>query len=121
MRISQIQRTRLKHIQDMNSRGPLRDLGAGPGISVGGGPSLWQLNPAEQVCYDFKRHTGNSILCAKQDIRLDLHGSTRRVRSLPDRLCSFVRASDRFRNMVIDFPILTQRSTMVLAARAPPR
>ena len=53
-----------------------------------------ELNPAEQVWNDFKRHTGNSILHGKQDIRLNLHGSTRRVRRSPGKLRSFVLASD---------------------------
>lgn len=53
-----------------------------------------ELNPVEQVWNDFKRHTGNSILRDKQDIRLSLHGSTRRVRRSPDKLRSFVLASD---------------------------
>ena len=53
-----------------------------------------ELNPAEQVWNDIKRHTGNSILRGKQDIRLSLHGSARRVRRNPDRLRSFVLASD---------------------------
>jgi transposase len=52
-----------------------------------------ELNPVEQVWNDFKRHTGNSILRGKQDIRLSLHGSTRRVRRSPDKLRSFVLAS----------------------------
>jgi len=53
-----------------------------------------ELNPTEQLWNDFKRHTGNSILHDKQDIRLHLHGSTRRVRRAPDKLRAFVRASD---------------------------
>jgi len=53
-----------------------------------------ELNPVEQVWNDFKRHTGNSLLRDKQDIRLSLHGSARRVRRNPDRLRSFVLASD---------------------------
>jgi len=53
-----------------------------------------ELNPVEQVWNDFKRHTGNSILRGKQDIRLSLHGSTRRVRRTPHKLRSFVLASD---------------------------
>lgn len=53
-----------------------------------------ELNPVEQVWNDFKRHTGNSILRGKQDIRLHLHGSARRVRRSPDTLRSFVLASD---------------------------
>ena len=53
-----------------------------------------ELNPVEQVWNDFKRQTGNSILRDKQDIRLRLHGSARRVRRSPDKLCSFVLASD---------------------------
>jgi len=39
-----------------------------------------ELNPAEQVWNDFKRHTANSMPRDKQDIRLQLHGNTRRVR-----------------------------------------
>jgi len=53
-----------------------------------------ELNPVEQVWNDFKQHTGNSLLRDKQDIRLSLHGSTRRVRRSPDKLRSFVLASD---------------------------
>ena len=50
-----------------------------------------ELNPVEQVWNDFKRHTGNSLLRDKQDIRLHVHGSARRA---PDTLRSFVLASD---------------------------
>lgn len=53
-----------------------------------------ELNPVEQIWNDFKRHSGNSILRRKQDIRLSLHGNTRRVRRSPDKLRSFVLASD---------------------------
>jgi transposase len=53
-----------------------------------------ELNPVEQVWNDFKRHTGNSILRDKQDIRLNLHGSVRRVRRSPNKLRSFVLGSD---------------------------
>jgi len=53
-----------------------------------------ELNPVEQVWNDFKRHTGNSLHRGKQDIRLSLHGSARRVRRHPGRLRSFVLASD---------------------------
>ena len=53
-----------------------------------------ELNPVEQVWNDFKRHTANSLLRDKQDIRLGLHGSARRVRRNPDKLRSFVLASD---------------------------
>ena len=53
-----------------------------------------ELNPVEQVWNDFKRHTGNSLLRDKQDIRLSLHGSARRVRRNPNRLRSFVLSSD---------------------------
>ena len=52
------------------------------------------LNPAEQVWNDFKRHTANSLLRNKQDIRLNLHASTRRVRRSGDKLRSFVLSSD---------------------------
>lgn len=53
-----------------------------------------ELNPVEQLWNDFKRHTGNSILRGKQDIRLAVHGSARRVRRSPDKLRSFVLGSD---------------------------
>jgi len=52
------------------------------------------LNPAEQIWNDFKRHTANSLLRNKQDIRLTLHASTRRVRRSGDKLRSFVLSSD---------------------------
>src|SRR2546427_7954715 len=52
-----------------------------------------ELNPVEQVWNDFKNHKGNSLLRCKQDIRLALHGSARRVRRSPDKLRSFVLAS----------------------------
>jgi transposase len=53
-----------------------------------------ELNPVEQIWNDFKRHAGNTLLRGKQDIRLVLHGSARRVRRSPDKLRSFVLASD---------------------------
>lgn len=53
-----------------------------------------ELNPVEQLWGNFKRHSGNSIYRGKQDVRLMLHGNTRRVRQKPDRLRAFVRASD---------------------------
>ena len=53
-----------------------------------------ELNPAEQVWHNFKARTANSLLRNKQDIRLSLHGSTRRVRRSPKKLRAFVRASD---------------------------
>lgn len=53
-----------------------------------------ELNPTEQLWHDFKHHTANSLLRDKQDIRLHLHASTRRVRRAPDKLRAFVRASD---------------------------
>jgi transposase len=53
-----------------------------------------ELNPVEQVWNDFKRHSANSLLRDKQDIRLKLHGSARRVRRSPDKLRSFVLSSD---------------------------
>jgi len=53
-----------------------------------------ELNPIEQLWNDFKRHTGNTILRGKQDIRLAVHGSARRVRRSPDKLRSFVLGSD---------------------------
>lgn len=53
-----------------------------------------ELNPAEQVWNDFKRHSANSLFRNKQDIRLNLHASARRVRRSGDKLRSFVLASD---------------------------
>lgn len=53
-----------------------------------------ELNPTEQVWNDFKRRTANSLLRNKQDIRLNLHASARRVRRSGDKLRSFVLASD---------------------------
>lgn len=53
-----------------------------------------ELNPAEQIWNDFKRHTGNSLPTTKQDIRLSLHGSARRVRRSQPKLRSFILASD---------------------------
>lgn len=53
-----------------------------------------ELNPAEQVWNDFKGHTANSLLRNKQDIRLHLHASARRVRRSGEKLRSFVLASD---------------------------
>jgi len=53
-----------------------------------------ELNPVEQLWNNFKRHTANSILRGKQDIRLAVHGSARRVRRSPDKLRSFVVGSD---------------------------
>lgn len=51
-----------------------------------------ELDGLSAVVMDFKRHTGNSILRGKQDVRLSLHGSTRRVRRSKDKLRSFVLA-----------------------------
>lgn len=53
-----------------------------------------ELNPVEQVWNDFKGHSGNSLPQCKQDLRLALHGSARRVRRSPEKLRSFVLASD---------------------------
>lgn len=53
-----------------------------------------ELNPTEQVWNDFKCHTANSLLRHKQDIRLNRHACTRRVRRSGDKLRSFVLASD---------------------------
>ncbi len=53
-----------------------------------------ELNPAEQIWNDFKGHTANSILRNKQDIRLHLHASARRVRHSGDKLRSFVLSSE---------------------------
>jgi transposase len=53
-----------------------------------------ELNPAEQIWNDFKGHTANSLFENKQDIRLSLHGSKRRVCRSQDKLRSFILASD---------------------------
>jgi len=53
-----------------------------------------ELNPAEQIWNDFKGHTANSLPRTKQDIRITLHNSTRRVRKSQDKLRSFVLSSD---------------------------
>lgn len=52
------------------------------------------LNPAEQVWNDFKRHTANSLPLDKQDIRNSLHASKRRVCRSQKKLRSFIRSSD---------------------------
>jgi transposase len=53
-----------------------------------------ELNPAEQIWNDFKGHTANSLLENKQDIRLSLHGSKRRVCRSQQKLRSFILTSD---------------------------
>lgn len=53
-----------------------------------------ELNPVEFIWTDFKGHSANKLLLNKQDIRVHLHGSTRRVRRSQDRLRAFVLASD---------------------------
>jgi transposase len=53
-----------------------------------------ELNPAEQVWNEFKRHTANSLPLDKQDIRNSLHANTRRVRRSQDKLRSFILASE---------------------------
>jgi transposase len=53
-----------------------------------------ELNPVEQIWNDFKGHSANSVFLDKQDIRLSLHASTRRVRNSQAKLRSFVHASD---------------------------
>jgi hypothetical protein len=57
-------------------------------------PAMRELNPAEQVWNDFKGHTANSLRRNKQDIRLNLHASARRVRRSGAKLRSFVLSSD---------------------------
>ena len=52
-----------------------------------------ELNPAEQIWNDFKGHSANSLFLNKQDIRLNLHGNTRRVRRSQAKLRSFVLSS----------------------------
>lgn len=53
-----------------------------------------ELNPVEFLWQDFKKHSGNSVFRNKQDVRLALHGNTRRVQQAGGRLRSFVLASD---------------------------
>jgi transposase len=53
-----------------------------------------ELNPVEFVWRDFKRRGANRLFRDKQDIRLTLHGNTRRVRRSQDKLRSFILASD---------------------------
>ena len=53
-----------------------------------------ELNPAEQVWNDFKRHTANSLPRNRRDIRNSLHANTRRVRRSQAKLRSFILASD---------------------------
>jgi transposase len=75
------------HINSVRDAYPRLHLERFPGYAP-------DLNPAEQVWNDFKRHTANRLLRNKQDIRLTLHPSTRRVRRSGDKLRSFVRSSD---------------------------
>jgi len=53
-----------------------------------------ELNPTEQVWNDFKGHAANSLPQTKQDIRLSLHASARRVRRSRKKLRSFILSSD---------------------------
>ena len=53
-----------------------------------------ELNPAEQVWNDFKRHTANSLPLDKQDIRNSLHANKRRVQRSQDKLRSLILASE---------------------------
>jgi len=53
-----------------------------------------ELNPAEQIWNDFKGHTANSMPRHRQDIRNNLHASTRRVRRCQAKLRSFILSSD---------------------------
>ena len=52
-----------------------------------------ELNPAEQVWNDFKRHTANSLPLDKRDIRNSLHANKRRVCRSQDKLRSLILAS----------------------------
>jgi len=52
-----------------------------------------ELNPAEQVWNDFKRHTANSLPLDKQDLRNSLHANKRRVCRSQDKLRSLIVAS----------------------------
>jgi transposase len=53
-----------------------------------------ELNPAEQVWNDFKRHTANCLPLEKRDIRNGLHANKRRVRRSQKKLRSFILSSD---------------------------
>jgi putative transposase len=53
-----------------------------------------ELDPAEQVWNDFKGHSANGLPTNKQDLRIILHNSTRRVRRSQTKLRSFILASD---------------------------
>lgn len=53
-----------------------------------------ELNPVEHIWSDFKGHSANALPRSKQDIRLALHASVRRVRGSQRRLRSFFLASD---------------------------
>lgn len=53
-----------------------------------------ELNPAEQIWNDFKGHSANSLFRDKQDIRLNLHSNTSRVRRSQAKLRSFILSSD---------------------------
>lgn len=52
-----------------------------------------ELNPIEQIWNDFKGHSANSLFLDKQDIRLNLHTNTRRVRRSQAKLRSFILSS----------------------------
>jgi transposase len=52
-----------------------------------------ELNPAEQVWNDFKRHTANSLLRDTRDLCRRLNANTRRVRRSQAKRRSFIRAS----------------------------
>lgn len=52
-----------------------------------------ELNPAEQVWNDFKRHTANSLPLDKRDIRNSLHANKRRVCRSQGKLRSLILAS----------------------------
>lgn len=52
-----------------------------------------ELNPAEQVWNDFKRHTATSLLRDTRDLRRRLEANTRRVQRSQAKLRSFMLAS----------------------------
>ena len=53
-----------------------------------------ELNPVEFIWKDFKARSTNSLFLDKQDIRLNLHASTRRVRKSQAKLRSFILSSE---------------------------
>jgi transposase len=75
------------YIEEILKKNPRLQLEWFPGYAP-------ELDPVEQVWNDFKRHTANSIPRTKQDLRISLHNSTRRVRRSQAKLRSFILSSE---------------------------